>query len=203
MKFSSSKKFKNKKFTTGFTLIEMVVVIGIFVIVTGIILANLPSFRRSSSLDLAAQEVAIQVRGAQVYAMSTVAGQAGSTGNIFSYILNIPAVGSSASKAFKLCYCGGSDSNICVNACNSGANKIENYLLTGQPYFSAYKTYNSGVWSIASTPINLIFKRPNGDLENSPGAHCILLTDSTADTRAVVVKKGGQITVNKTCPTPI
>ncbi len=63
----------NRGFTraaAGFTLIEMIVVIAIFGIVTTIILANLPTFRDRSSLDLVAQEVAINIRGAQVYGAS-------------------------------------------------------------------------------------------------------------------------------------
>lgn len=57
----------SSRFNQGFTLIEMIVVIAIFGIVTTIILANLPVFRDRSSLDLVAQEVAINIRGAQVF----------------------------------------------------------------------------------------------------------------------------------------
>lgn len=51
----------------GFTLIEMIVVIAIFGIVTIVVLANLPVFSDRNSLDLVAQEVAIHLRGAQVF----------------------------------------------------------------------------------------------------------------------------------------
>lgn len=53
--------------SSGFTLIEMIVVMAIFGIVTTILVANLPTFRDQSSLDLVAQEVAINIRGAQVF----------------------------------------------------------------------------------------------------------------------------------------
>ena len=52
----------------------MVVVIGIIIIMTGVILANLPQFRSKISLDLVAQEVAITVRQAQVYGIATKTG---------------------------------------------------------------------------------------------------------------------------------
>ena len=58
-------------FKSGFTLIEMMVVVAIFVIATGIVLANLPAFRNKSSLDLTAQEVATGIRQAQVYGAGT------------------------------------------------------------------------------------------------------------------------------------
>jgi prepilin-type N-terminal cleavage/methylation domain-containing protein len=55
----------------GFTLIEMMVVISIFVIITGVVLANVPSFRNKTSLDLVAEEVALAIRQTQVYGIGT------------------------------------------------------------------------------------------------------------------------------------
>jgi len=72
---SHSGNFKNK-FSQGFTLIEMIVVIGIFVITTGILIADLPGFRNRGSLDLVAQEVATYLRGAQVYSAATLRAEA-------------------------------------------------------------------------------------------------------------------------------
>lgn len=51
----------------GFTLIEMMVVVAITVIMTGVILMNLPDTRNAASADLIAQEVAIYIRSAQNY----------------------------------------------------------------------------------------------------------------------------------------
>ena len=48
-------------------MVEMLVVIAIFGIVTTILLFNLPTFRNQTSLDLVAQEAAITIRGAQVF----------------------------------------------------------------------------------------------------------------------------------------
>jgi len=74
--FSFFKKFS--RFSVGFTphsagltLIEMVVVIAIFAIVTLVLLAGLPSFRDRTSLDLVAEEVALVVRQAQVFGVAT------------------------------------------------------------------------------------------------------------------------------------
>ena len=57
--------------STGFTLIEMLVVISIFLIMTGVILANFPAFRDKAALDLLAQEIATTIRQAQVYGIGT------------------------------------------------------------------------------------------------------------------------------------
>ena len=56
---------------SGFSVLEMVVVTAIFVMVTGVVLSNLPSFRNRASLDLTAQEMALAVREAQVYGIAT------------------------------------------------------------------------------------------------------------------------------------
>ena len=55
----------------GFSLIEMLVVLTIFLIITGVILANLPSFRDKTALELIAQEIAVTIRQAQVYGIGT------------------------------------------------------------------------------------------------------------------------------------
>jgi len=55
----------------GFTLLEMTVVLAIVAIMTAIVLMNLPTMKGGLSIDVVAQEVAIYVRGAQVYSRAT------------------------------------------------------------------------------------------------------------------------------------
>lgn len=59
-------KQKNK----GFTLVEMLISVGIFTIMSSIILANYPEFRSRSALDNLTAQVAIVFREAQVYGIS-------------------------------------------------------------------------------------------------------------------------------------
>ena len=63
----------------GLTLIELLVVITIVIIMTGVVMANLPAFRSKTELDLIAQEVAITIRQAQVYGVNAKSTGAGST----------------------------------------------------------------------------------------------------------------------------
>lgn len=56
--------------TRGFTLVEMLIVVGIFTVMSAIILANYPEFRGRSALDNLAAQVATVFREAQVYGIS-------------------------------------------------------------------------------------------------------------------------------------
>jgi prepilin-type N-terminal cleavage/methylation domain-containing protein len=51
-------------FERGFTLLEMIVVMAIFLITTGIALSNFKGFTRKSSLDLLAREMSLVIRQA-------------------------------------------------------------------------------------------------------------------------------------------
>ncbi len=55
----------------------MLVVVAIVIIVTSMALANLPNFRDRLSLDVVAQEIAVQTRGAQVFGSATSYGGSG------------------------------------------------------------------------------------------------------------------------------
>jgi prepilin-type N-terminal cleavage/methylation domain-containing protein len=74
-------RFKSQ---SGFTLVEMMVVVAIFIITTGIVLSNFGGFREKSSLDLLAREMALIIRQAQVYGTATKLA-AGASGGFPSY----------------------------------------------------------------------------------------------------------------------
>lgn len=54
----------------GFTLLELLVVLAIFIIITSIVLANYPLFKDGISLKKTAQQIAIAIHEAEVYAMA-------------------------------------------------------------------------------------------------------------------------------------
>ncbi len=65
--FSSSRAAPS----AGFTMIEMMVVLAIFTIMTGVVMANLPQFRDQTALQLVAEEVSLVFRQAQAYGGGT------------------------------------------------------------------------------------------------------------------------------------
>ncbi|MBU3925559.1 type II secretion system GspH family protein, partial [Patescibacteria group bacterium] len=54
----------------GFTLLEVLITLSIFVIVASLILANYPEFQAGISLKRTSQEIALTIREAQSYSLS-------------------------------------------------------------------------------------------------------------------------------------
>jgi prepilin-type N-terminal cleavage/methylation domain-containing protein len=69
MTHSTDKKIKAKN-SLGFTLVELIVTVGVFAVVTSITLANYPKFNSLTALTGLAQQIAIAVREAQVYGVA-------------------------------------------------------------------------------------------------------------------------------------
>lgn len=63
----------------GFTTIELIVTISILVIITTLVFINYPTFRQNISLKRTAQEIALTIRQAQVYGLSTKEFQPGTS----------------------------------------------------------------------------------------------------------------------------
>jgi type II secretory pathway pseudopilin PulG len=61
--------YKKSQLNYGFTVVELVVVLGIFVVISGIILFNYQSFRTNTTVNTVSQEIALTVRKAQSYAL--------------------------------------------------------------------------------------------------------------------------------------
>ncbi|MDO8523505.1 MAG: prepilin-type N-terminal cleavage/methylation domain-containing protein [bacterium] len=61
------RRYKQKK---GFSLVEMVVVLGIMVMMLSIMIANFPAFRSQISLSIALHEMQLSLRQAQSYAIA-------------------------------------------------------------------------------------------------------------------------------------
>lgn len=62
---------KSKKISSaGFTILELIVVLTIFMIITAVVISDIPNFRDKSSLELRASEIATYIRGAQNYSLA-------------------------------------------------------------------------------------------------------------------------------------
>lgn len=200
-------KFRNQKSTAGlalslskgFSLIEMLVVVSIFTIVTAIVLANLPSFRDKSSLDLVAQEIAIQIRGAQTYAMSTLYDVKAPETGLFAYAIVLPD--GEDKQSFKLRYTSSDNpSNLYCQVTSGDQDIKERYVIKGNFEIG-------GVCQNGTNPssVSICFKRPNGRLwsiDSNPANYSIVVWSKTDHTkkRYINVSSNGQIYVDPDSP---
>lgn len=128
---------------------------------SAIILANLPMLQSKTSIDLVAQEVAIYVRGAQVYSGASRL----ANGAITSYGASF----SSSNQASFSLYPFDCSSSLC----NSGPSAVENYTLPNGFLISLLE------YHLSSTPptynpaslFSIVFKRPDPEAKFQCGAN--------------------------------
>ena len=73
------------RFLTGFTIVELIVSIGIITAITSVVLYNYSSFNDNLALGAAGQEIAIAIREAQTYGISTKEASVGSGQFTYAY----------------------------------------------------------------------------------------------------------------------
>lgn len=195
-------RYKNFKLNqqSGFSLLEMIVVTAIFVTVTGIVLANLPTFRNRASLDLTAQEMALAIREAQVYGTATrVSGDTYPSYGIHFQLTDGPAkdfvlfADANTNKAYDL----GAD----CNKTGQETECLDKYLLDGN-----FKITDLCVDSVSNCVktnqiIDVVYTRPFPepsicDLSgcNHNTAYVIISSPDGSDYRVVAIWNNGQIT---------
>jgi prepilin-type N-terminal cleavage/methylation domain-containing protein len=69
MAFKYFMKHNTSSLSKGFTIIEIIVVLGIFAVTSGIILFSYKSFRTNTTVTTVSQEIALTVRKAQAYSL--------------------------------------------------------------------------------------------------------------------------------------
>lgn len=100
--FSFTKKSEREEsslnLARGFSMLELMIVLAIFAIMTAVLVTDIPNFRNKSTLDLTVSDVATSIRGAQVYS----AAQVGSTNtNKVRYQLSFNSNGADHFSLFK------------------------------------------------------------------------------------------------------
>ena len=195
----------------GFTLIEMIVVIAIFGIVTVVVLANLPVFSDRTSLDLVAQEVAIHLRGAQVFGGG---GRVGSGSGRPTYGIHFE-INNNTFRLFRdnnenLTY---DDKDTCkgANFLDQDCELEQNYTISSGFFIPAI-FYKSGSLQPADS-LDALFRRPKLEpvfrLGEDPDAttaelvQIIIKSRRRDECRAVNLYNNGQIAVTPSdCDTP-
>lgn len=179
----------------GFTLIEMVVVIGIIVVVAAVVLANNTRFGGTVLLENFAYDVALQVRQAQVYGISVVRYGAGNYNA--PYGVHFDMTNSTA----YLFFADGSRNGLY----DTGELVKTTTLTRGFKINALCVTPASGAEDCTASSIDITYKRPEPDafiLENGTAAPLfasarVQLISPRGDTMSVVIYNNGQISVQR------
>ncbi len=185
--------------TSGFTLVEMIVSLSIFAVITGVVLAHYKDFSGGIVLSNLAYEMATTIRQAQVYGIS-VKGAGPSTFNLrYGVHLVYPT-----NNTFILF------ADLDGNQQYSGSSEIVENLTPSQGNIISdfCGTLATGVSECAAsdpllTWLDITFLRPNPDaiFLNSKGAlyqsaSIIVKSPITGRIKTIVIRSTGQISVN-------
>ncbi|MBI2109178.1 MAG: prepilin-type N-terminal cleavage/methylation domain-containing protein [Parcubacteria group bacterium] len=180
----------------GFSLVELLVTVSIFVIVTSIVLINFPSFSSKIALDNLAHEVALSVRQAQVFGVSSKESAIGS--GIF------PSHGAhfdiNQNAKFSLFI------DIDENNKYTGESELsETFNIQRRNYISEICGFLTSASSCTPLDVvDIVFTRPNpeptllgkvGVSENLYSYATITISSPSGATRSVVVWSNGQIAI--------
>lgn len=188
----------------GFTLIELVVSIGIFALMTGVLLSKYGNFNNSVILTNLAYDVAITIRTAQSYGIDVKGISNPNNGGQIEYnnAYGVYFDRSSTDKSKQMIFFVDFNDN---GKYTSGiGEEINTYVLKRGMYISSLCAGGSSVdCSTNRTKLNILFKRPdpkaiiNND-ENCP-IDCsygrIELTSADGSKKYVEVRSTGQISV--------
>lgn len=190
----------------GFTLVELVVTITIFVIITSVVLINYPLFGEQLGVDLRAQDVALLTRQAQVFAL-------GVRGTNFasapSYERGVYGIYVTSAQPDRLRFF--ADRGVSVNKLydedlgdcgNESSECVERFNLTRGYYISDICVHSSTENVCGVSELHVTYQRPNPEATIKTGGADlysyadIVIASPRADLhKKVVVYASGQISV--------
>ncbi|MCE9541612.1 prepilin-type N-terminal cleavage/methylation domain-containing protein [Candidatus Kaiserbacteria bacterium] len=191
---------------SGFTLIELMVVTGIMIVISGLMFANNNSFGGTVQLENLAYDMALTVRQAQVYGISVQRFStntfASAYGVHFSYSVN-----PTAHDAFYLFADVVAQNNRydCADPANATPTTCE--LVAAETLFSGYRVADlcipkTQVRPCGHSTLDITFHRPNpdayitADSQDVPYESArIYVTSPRGQTKSVIVETNGQISV--------
>lgn len=192
--------------SAGFTLVELLVVIGIMVIISSMVLANYNKYGGVVVLEQLGYDVALTMRQAQVYGISVQRFQSSNFGAAYGVHVALSSANTYALFADAIQQNGKYD---CPQPGTNNCELVEAYTISpGYTIHDLCATSASGVETCGQSTIDVVFKRPEPDAWISVnGADCmgagncaegarIVLSSPRGDTMSVSVTVNGQISVS-------
>lgn len=176
--------FKHKN--AGFTLVEMLISVGIFTLISGLILANYPEFRSRNALDNLTAQVALVFREAQIYGISVRA----ENGSDFdtAYGVHIDLTSQTGNKEF-IIFADKDRDRVFNPGGQNPDTVVETFRLTGGEYVESICAPSCvGADVVPVDSVTTVFIRPNPDayfsIDDVP-------TDSVASISIRISNRGG------------
>ncbi len=200
------KKYKNINFISGFTLVEFMVVIGIFIIFSGMMLTRYSGLKSSVSIETLSQDIAISVRKAQLYSVG-VKETDSTLGKVFppGYGVSFSPISSGNVKSYFIfadmngdkTYTDVSGGTLCGIASLDSSNEcLETITISSDDFVK--EIYAVG--SICNSNLDIVFSRPNlsasikcGSTQVSQAK--IKISNTEGQVKSIVVPTAGNIYV--------
>jgi prepilin-type N-terminal cleavage/methylation domain-containing protein len=197
--------FSKRTFKKGFTLVELLVTITIFVILTGVVLFNQQKFNSTILLTNLAYDTALNIRQAQTYGINIKEFGTGqfvpygvhfAMSNPTSFIL-FADIASTPRNVFN---------GTTLDRCVSAEGCVSRYNITRGNYIVDICTepVPAGTFTCGNSKnsVDIVFKRPNPDalitfegMGSPQSAVTIILGNPDGSTRKVVVRSNGLIEI--------
>ena len=190
--------------TAGFTLVELMVSIAIFGIMTALVVAKYGTFNQSVLLTDLAYDVALTLRTAQTYGLSVTRTGEQNDVDAFQYAYGIHfSKQTNSNKEFILYTVQASDSSPEYRYTSGGGIEVSRFLLKRGATISNLEVCLSGVSCTEVNQLDVAFKRPDpsaricGNSGQCDAFSAIITIQATDDsTRTVIVRENGQISVS-------
>ena len=209
--YKESKKYKNS-LKAGFTLVELLITISMFVIITGVVLVNSKSFDNSVLLHNFAYDVALTIKQAQSYGVNVKENISGSFDSPYGVYFDKSSTGSKTNFVLFNDYLttpsDKASSTASVTTCSIDSECIQKYSMKkGTSILSLCAGTESSCDEIDR--LSILFKRPSleawiysfssadGTISSRKDYAKIVLQAESGATSSVVVTSIGQIYIKK------
>lgn len=195
---SIKKSQKKIIFLRGFTLMELMVTVGVFVLLTTVAIMNFRAIDSVFVLRNVAQQVALVIRKAQISGISVQGINSGGVTVFPSYGINFDT---SRNTSFVLFADIGVGNKLLDSACPS-AECVQRYLLaSGYTIKSLYGNQKTSAPGVILNRLDISFTRPNpnaliiGNTNSAFSDGEIVIQSRTGTTKTIVIWKTGQISI--------
>ena len=201
------KKLNKQKSNKGFTLVELLVTISMFVIVTGVVLVNSNKFSSTILLNNFAYDVALTIKQAQSYGVNVRECISGSFNSPFGVYFDITTPAGKTNFVLFNDF-DNSSTTALVTSCSTASECIQKYSMTRGTYIKSMCAGENEANCQIADQLSILFRRPDPSAQiyykfgtnplSLPQSYAkIVLSAPDNATSTVIITSVGQIYVKK------